>query len=205
MPTTRRNVLVSGAAALALFERPAFASQDKRSSALEAAKRHYIDFGLGENQATVDFNLAGGRRLQLKVQEGAMNLLAFDTDEPLRFVVDRSPAGSHWRLRTIAFSEVIRNSRRVPTLQVQPPVNWGSTDPELLRLGVQQVNLVTVAPLGFGRRSAEQSSICPELPCDGGSWLCCVFVGCDGRLVRVCTRGTCVSGGDGCGFCEICS
>jgi hypothetical protein len=201
---SRRSLIALAAGAAALPGKAmAQASGPRSSKAMDEAKRTFLDFPLGQRLATLDLQLDSGRTLQLKVQEGAMTMVAIGEAEPLRFVADADRGGA-WRFRTISQSMRRMDGRTVPFLRVSPPVPWGAyPDDALRRFGATSINLATVSELPGG--GASTSSFCWQPPCDEIGWVCCVFMGCDQRLVMVCTRGRCVGGGDGCGECFVCS
>jgi hypothetical protein len=203
----RRNLLMAGACALLLSGRAA-AQQASALSQLRPAMRNALtlkaEIAKAPRLATLDLRLASGSTLQLRVQEGAMTLLGFDDRQPLRFIVARDRSGTMLELRPVRRVDREVAGRVVPTLFVAPATGWGATTEDLRSVGVETANLVTVEPLTDAMKRAAQSSICYQEPCEG-TWLCCIFRGCDGALVQVCSTGQCVGGSDGCGECFVCS
>jgi hypothetical protein len=93
------------------------------------------------------------------------------------------------------------DGRTAAGLFIDPALPWGSTSPDLRAAGVSRVNLVDVTTRASLPHAPDD--VCPEQPCHG-NWVCCSFVGCNGRVVQICSTGACVYGSDGCGECFVC-
>lgn len=154
-------------------------------------------------ELAVEFDVCPGK-FTLKIQDGAMGLLATEGMEPIRFVV-KIEEGGDIKWHPISSRQVEGPQGKSQILYVKRPVSvvQSVAIDDLHRAGIKSVRYLThyakLTTQDAPNSSASKTGANPEPQRVNA---CCTFKGCGGKSWSFCTAGG-GCGGDDCGFCCV--